>query len=100
MSLKSPLFYLLEHHGPIFYLEFPTRCLLPLFTHTCTAGPNSIQLVYAKLTAGPTVLHTLNKYVMREIIDEIAVMLILFLMGLITWLMLIGVVMVLMRHIT
>jgi len=37
---------------------------------------------------------------MREIIDEIAVMLILFLMGLITWLMLIGVVMVLMRHIT
>jgi len=93
MSLKSPLFYLLEHHSPI-------NAGRPLFTHTCTAGPNSIQLVYAKLTAGPTVLHTLNKYVMREIIDEIAVMLILFLMGLITWLMLIGAVMVVMRHIT
>jgi hypothetical protein len=37
---------------------------------------------------------------MREIIDEIAVMLILFLMGLITWLMLIGAVLVLIRHIT
>ena len=39
-----------------------------------------------------------NKYVMREIIDEIAVMLILFLMGLITWVMLIGAVLVLIRH--
>jgi hypothetical protein len=37
---------------------------------------------------------------MREIIDEIIATLLMFLMGLITWLMLIGLGMVLMRHIT
>jgi hypothetical protein len=36
---------------------------------------------------------------MREIIDEIAVMLILFLMGMITWLMILGVIMLLLRHV-
>ena len=59
------------------------------------------------LAVSPIVTHVssgaycvVNKYVMREIIDEIAVMLILFLMGLITWVMLIGAVLVLIRHIS
>ena len=39
-----------------------------------------------------------SKYCMREIIDEIAVMLILFLMGMITWLMMLGLILLLLRH--
>jgi len=37
---------------------------------------------------------------MREIIDEIAAMLILLLLGMITWLMILGLFMLLLRHIS
>lgn len=38
-----------------------------------------------------------SKYCMREIIDEITAMLILLLMGMITWLMILGLILLLLR---